>query len=97
MASNLKPLADRVVVEPLDEETMTATGVYLPDTAQERPMKGKIIAAGPGRLDDKGKRVALEVKVGDTVLYAKYAGTEVKVADKELLVLKETDILAIIE
>ncbi len=97
MASNLKPLADRVVVEPLDEETMTATGVYLPDTAQERPMKGKIVAAGPGRLDDNGKRVALEVKVGDTVLYAKYAGTEVKVADKELLVLKETDILAIIE
>lgn len=97
MAANLKPLADRVVVEPLDEETMTATGVYLPDTAQERPMKGKIIAAGPGRLDDKGKRVALEVSVGDTVLYAKYAGTEVKIGDKELLVLKETDILAIIE
>ncbi|NLT42782.1 MAG: co-chaperone GroES [Anaerolineae bacterium] len=97
MAANLKPLADRVVVEPLDEETMTATGVYLPDTAQERPMKGKIIAAGPGRLDEKGKRVALEVKVGDTVLYAKYAGTEVKVGDKDLLVLKETDVLAIIE
>lgn len=97
MASNLKPLADRVVVEPLDEETMTATGVYLPDTAQERPMKGKIIAAGPGRLDDNGKRVALEVKVGDTVLYAKYAGTEVKVEEKELLVLKESDVLAIIE
>lgn len=97
MAVNLKPLADRVVVEPLEEEQMTATGVYLPDTAQERPMKGKIIAVGPGRLDDEGKRVAVEVKVGDTVLYAKYAGTEVKLADKELLVLKETDILAVIE
>jgi len=97
MASNLKPLADRVVVEPLQEEQMTATGVYLPDTAQERPMKGSVIAVGPGRLDENGKRVPPEVKVGDTVLYAKYAGTEVKLGDKELLVLKETDILAIIE
>ncbi len=97
MAANLKPLADRVVVEPLEEEQMTATGVYLPDSAQERPMKGSVIAVGPGRLDDKGKRVAVELKPGDTVLYAKYAGTEVKLGDKELLVLKESDILAIIE
>ncbi|NPV07128.1 MAG: co-chaperone GroES [Anaerolineae bacterium] len=97
MAANLKPLADRVVVEPLEEEQVTATGVYLPDTAQERPMKGSVIAVGPGRLDDNGKRVPLEVKEGDKVLYAKYAGTEVKLGDKELLVLKESDILAIIE
>ncbi|MGI6209052.1 MAG: co-chaperone GroES [Anaerolineae bacterium] len=97
MAANLKPLADRVVVEPLEEEQMTATGVYLPDTAQERPMKGSVIAVGPGRLDENGKRVPLEVKQGDKVLYAKYAGTEVKLGDKELLVLKESDILAILE
>lgn len=97
MAVNLKPLADRVVVEPLEEEQKTATGVYLPDSAQERPMKGVVIAAGPGRLDDDGKRVAPEVKVGDKVLYAKYAGTEVKLGEKDILVLKEGDILAIIE
>jgi len=96
MALNLKPLADRVVVEPLDEEQQTATGVYLPDTAQERPMRGAVLAVGPGRLDDSGKRIPLEVKEGDKVLYAKYAGTEVKLGDKELLVLKESDILATI-
>lgn len=96
MALNLKPLADRVVVEPLDEEQQTGTGIYLPDTAQERPMRGSVLAVGPGRLDEKGARVSPEVKVGDKVLYAKYAGTEVKLEDKELLVLKESDILAII-
>jgi len=97
MAVNLKPLSDRVVVEPLEEEQQTPTGVFLPDSAQERPMKGLVIATGPGSLDDNGKRVPLEVKEGDKVLYAKYAGTEVKLNDKELLVLKQSDILAIIE
>jgi chaperonin GroES len=96
MAVNLKPLADRVVVEPLEEEQKTSIGVFLPDSAQERPMKGQVVAVGPGRLDDSGKRVALEVKAGDKVLYAKYAGTEVKLGDREVLVLKETDILAIL-
>ena len=97
MAARLKPLADRVVVEPLEGEQKTATGVYLPDTAQERPMKGVVIAVGPGRLDDSGKRVPLEVKEGDKILYAKYGGTEVKVDERELLVLKESDILALIQ
>ncbi|MGQ9553496.1 MAG: co-chaperone GroES [Anaerolineae bacterium] len=97
MAVNLKPLADRVVVEPLEEEQKTATGVYLPDTAQERPSKGTVIAVGPGRMDENGKRIPLEVKVGDKVIYAKYGGTEVKVSEKELLVLKESDILAIMQ
>lgn len=96
MAVNLKPLADRVVVEPLEEEQKTATGVFLPDSAQERPMKGKVIAVGPGRLDEGGKRVAMDVKTGDKVLYAKYAGTEVKLGEREVLVLKESDILAIL-
>ena len=95
MAVSLRPLADRVVVEPLEEEQKTPTGVYLPDTAQERPSRGLVLAVGPGRLGEDGKRVPLEVKEGDKVLFAKYAGTEVKVGDKELLVLKESDILAI--
>jgi chaperonin GroES len=95
MAVSLRPLADRVVVEPLEEEQKTPTGVYLPDTAQERPSRGLVLAVGPGRLGEDGKRIPLEVKEGDKVLFAKYAGTEVKVGDKELLVLKESDILAI--
>lgn len=96
MALNLKPLADRVVVEPLGEEQKTSSGVFLPDSAQERPMKGQVVAAGPGRLDESGKRVTMEVKAGDKVLYAKYAGTEVKIGDRDVLVLKESDILAIL-
>jgi len=95
MAVSLRPLADRVVVEPLEEEQKTPTGVYLPDTAQERPSRGLVLAVGPGRLGEDGKRIPLEVKEGDKVLFAKYSGTEVKVGDKELLVLKESDILAI--
>jgi chaperonin GroES len=94
---NLKPLADRLVVEPLEQEEKTAGGIILPETAKEKPMQGKIIAAGPGRTDDKGKRVALEVKVGDTVLYAKYSGTEVKLDGKKLLILRESDIMAIVD
>jgi Co-chaperonin GroES (HSP10) len=92
----IKPLADRVVVEPIEREEKTATGIVLPDTAKEKPQEGKVIAVGPGRWEE-GKRIPLEVKEGDRVLFAKYAGTEVKYGDKELLILRESDILAVIE
>jgi chaperonin GroES len=94
---NLKPLADRLVVEPVEKEERTASGIILPETAKEKPQEGTVLAAGPGRTDDDGKRIAMDVKVGDVVLYAKYAGTEVKIDDKKLLILKESDILAIVE
>ncbi len=94
---NLKPLADRLVVEPLEQEDVTSGGIFLPETAKEKPQQGKIVAAGPGRTDDEGKRVALEVQVGDRVLYAKYSGTEIKLDGKKLLILKESDILAIVQ
>ncbi len=94
---NLKPLADRLVVEPLEQEDVTAGGIFLPETAKEKPQQGKIIAAGPGRVDDEGKRVDLEVKVGDRVLYAKYSGTEIKLDGKKVLILRESDILAVVE
>jgi chaperonin GroES len=99
MASKLKlkPLGGRVIVEPIEQEDMTAGGLYLPETAKEKPQEGKILAAGPGERDEDGKRIALEVKVGDKVLYAKYSGTEVKVDGKKLLILRESDILAIVE
>lgn len=92
---NIKPLADRVVVEPIEQEEVTAGGIILPETAKEKPQQGKIIAAGPGRTDEKGKRVEMEVKVGDKVLYAKYSGTEIKLDGKKLLILRESDILAV--
>jgi chaperonin GroES len=92
----VKPLADRVVVRPLDREEKTASGILLPDTAKEKPQEGEIISVGPGRVED-GKRVELEVKVGDRVIFSKYAGTEIKVGDDEVLILRESDILAIIE
>ena len=94
---NLKPLGDRVVVEPIEKEEKTASGIILPETAKEKPQEGMVLAAGPGRTDDDGKRIPMDVKVGDAVLYAKYAGTEVKIDDKKLLILKESDILAIVE
>jgi chaperonin GroES len=97
MALNLKPLGDRLIVEPTESEDMTASGIILPETAKERPQQGKVLAAGPGRRDEDGKRVEMDVKAGDTVLFAKYSGTEVKVEGKKLLILKETDILAIVE
>lgn len=93
----LKPLGDRLVVEPIEREERTASGIILPETAKEKPQEGKVLAAGPGRTDDDGDRIPMDVKVGDTVLYAKYAGTEVKINDKKLLILKESDILAIVE
>jgi len=96
MAMKLRPLGDRVVIKPLPREEMTKSGIVLPDTAKEKPQEGEIIAAGPGRLED-GKRQALDVKVGDKVLYAKYAGTEFKLEEDELLILSEKDILAVLE
>ncbi len=92
---NIKPLADRIVVEPIEQEEVTAGGIILPETAKEKPQQGKIVAAGPGRIDEKGKRVDMEVKVGDKVLYAKYSGTEIKQDGKKLLILRESDILAV--
>jgi chaperonin GroES len=93
----LKPLGGRVIVEPIEQEEMTAGGIILPETAKEKPQEGKILAAGPGDRDEDGNRIAMEVKVGDKVLYAKYSGTEVKVEGKKLLILRESDILAIVE
>jgi chaperonin GroES len=93
----LKPLGDRLVVEPKEREAMTASGLVLPETAKEKPQEGEVIAVGPGRRDEDGKRIDMDVKVGDTVLYAKYGGTEIKVDDKKLLILKESDVLAIVE
>lgn len=98
MEVTLKPLADRVVIEPLAQEEVTAFGIILPETAKEKPQKGTIVAIGPGKRDDKGVLVAMEVKVGDVVLYAKYAGTELKLeGGKQVLVLRESDILAIVQ
>ncbi len=97
MALNLKPLGSRVVVEPIEQEEVTAGGIVLPETAKEKPQQGKILAVGPGDRDEDGNRIALDVKVGDKVLFAKYSGTEIKVDGKKLLILRESDILAVIE
>jgi len=97
MSDNLKPLGDRLVVKPQEQVQTTASGLALPETAKEKPQKGEVIAVGPGRRDDNGNRVPMDVSVGDTVLYAKYGGTEVKMNGDKLLVLKESDILAIVE
>ena len=97
MALKLRPLADRLVVEPIERDEMTASGIYVPETAKEKPQEGKVLAAGPGAKDEDGKRIPMDVMVGDRVLYAKYAGTEVKLEDKKVLILKESDILAILE
>lgn len=94
---NLKPLGDRLIVEPIQQEEMTASGIVLPETAKEKPMQGKVLAAGPGARKEDGTRIPMDVTEGDTVLYAKYAGTEVKIGNDKYLILKETDILAIVE
>ena len=94
MAINLQPLADRLVVKPIEREDITKGGIFLPDTAKEKPQEGKVLAVGPGRLADDGKRIVPDVKVGDIVIYAKYGGTEIKVDDEELMILRESDILA---
>ena len=93
----LKPLGDRLVVEPKEKETTTASGLVLPDTASEKPQQGTVISTGPGARDEDGNRIAMDVSQGDTVLFAKYAGTEVKVDGQKLLILKESDVLAIVE
>ena len=97
MALNIRPLDDRVVIEPLEAETKTAGGIVLPDTAKEKPIKGRIVAVGPGRLLDNGKRLEPVVKKGDQVIFSKYGGTEYKVQAKEYLIMKESDILAKVE
>ncbi|MFZ6019772.1 MAG: co-chaperone GroES [Chloroflexota bacterium] len=97
MSINLKPLGSRVVVEPIEQEEVTAGGIVLPETAKEKPQKGVILSVGPGDRDEDGKRIPMDVKEGDTVLFAKYAGTEIKVEGKKLLILRESDLLAIVE
>ena len=94
MAEKLKPLADRVVVKPIERETVSKGGIVLPDTAKEKPQEGKVLEVGEGRLSDEGKRIPMDVKKGDIVVYAKYGGTEIKVGDEELIILRESDILA---
>ena len=94
MVAKLKPLGDRVLVKPLTGEEVTKGGIILPDTAKEKPQRGEVIAVGPGRLDEEGKRIAMDVKKGDKVIYAKFAGTEIKIEDEEYLILRESDILA---
>jgi len=97
MSITLKPLGNRVVVEPIEQEEVTAGGIVLPETAKEKPQKGKVLSVGPGERDEEGKRIPLDVKEGDTVLFAKYAGTEIKIDNKRLLILRESDLLAIVE
>ncbi len=93
----IKPLGDRIVLEAVAREEKTASGIVLPETAKEKPQEGVVVAVGSGRLDEKGNRVALEVKVGDRVIFSKYSGTEVKYDNKEYLILRESDILAVVE
>ncbi len=97
MSKNLRPLGDRLVVKPIEQEETTASGLVLPETAKEKPQQGSVLSIGPGRRDDDGKRIEMDVAVGDTILYAKYAGTEIKVEGEKLLILKESDVLAIME
>ena len=94
MAETIKPLADRVVVKPIERETVSKGGVVLPDTVKEKPQEGKVIAVGDGKISDDGKRIPLDVKVDDTVIYSKYGGTEIKVNDEDVMILRESDILA---
>lgn len=94
--TKIRPLGDRVIVEPTEQEETTASGLYIPETAKEKPQQGRVLAAGAGRLDDDGDRIPMDVQAGDLVLFAKYAGTEVKMDGKKLLILKESDILGII-
>ena len=94
MVVKLKPLADRVLVKPIEREEVTKGGIVLPDTAKEKPQEGEVIAVGPGRLSEDGKRIAIDIKVGDKVIYTKYGGTEIKIEDEELVILRESDILA---
>ena len=95
MVAKLQPLADRLVVKPIQKEEMTKGGILLPDTAKEKPQEGEVVAVGPGRMTDDGQRIAMDIKVGDRVIYAKYGGSEIKVDGIEMMILRESDILAI--
>jgi chaperonin GroES len=94
MAIKIQPLADRVIVKPIEREEITKGGIVLPDTVKERPVEGKVLAVGPGKLTDDGKRVPMDIKVGDIIIYTKYGGTEIKVDDEELIILSDSNILA---
>ena len=94
---NLRPLADRLIVEAIEQEEVTSSGLYIPETAKEKPQQGNVLAVGPGRADENGKLIKMDVKVGDKVLFAKYAGTEVKLDGKKLLIMKEADVLGVLE
>ncbi|MDR0836782.1 MAG: co-chaperone GroES [Propionibacteriaceae bacterium] len=96
MAATIKPLEDRILVQPLEAETTTASGLVIPDTAKEKPQEGTVLAVGPGRIDDKGNRIPLDVQIGDIVIYSKYGGTEVKYDGGEYLLLNARDILAVV-
>jgi chaperonin GroES len=93
----VRPLADRVLIKPLEEEEKSSGGIILPDTAKEKPMRGQVTAVGNGKIDEKGERLPMDVKVNDVVLYGKYSGTEIKVDNEEYLIMRESDILAIVE
>ena len=95
MVAKLQPLADRLVVKPIQKEEMTKGGILIPDTAKEKPQEGDVVAVGPGRMTDDGQRIAMDIKVGDRVIYAKYGGSEIKIDDVEMIILRESDILAI--
>jgi len=95
MTVKIKPLADRLVVKPIEREEKTKSGLILPDTAKEKPQEGEVLAVGPGKLSDEGNRIPMDVKVGDLVIYAKYGGTEIKLDGEELIILRESDILAV--
>ncbi len=97
MSVSIKPLEDRVVIQQLEAETTTASGLVLPDTAKEKPQEGKVLAVGPGRVDDQGNRVPVDVKVGDVVIYSKYGGTEIKYGADEYIILSSRDVLAVVE
>jgi chaperonin GroES len=94
---NIQPLQDRVLVKPLEQEEVKKGGIIIPDTAKEKPQEGEIMAAGPGRISDEGKKIEMGIKVGDKVLYGKYSGTEVSVGDGEFLIMRESDILAVLK
>jgi chaperonin GroES len=94
MALKLQPLGDRLVVKPMEKEEKRKSGIILPDTAKEKPQEGEVVAVGPGRMTDEGKRIAMDLKVGDTVIYSKYGGSEIKIDDVEMIILRESDILA---
>jgi chaperonin GroES len=97
MKLNIQPLGDRLVVKPLEDEEVTPSGIVLPETAKEKPQKGEVLAVGPGARDDEGKRIEMDVSVGDEILFAKYGGTEIKLNGDKLLILRESDVLAVIQ